>query len=134
MEGRENNTNESVYVYKECVRNHAANLGSYATDGCGEFTSDHSSPASLHCAACSCHRNFHRKLTYATSCAQVAANLVDYGGDGEGRQGVVESDRGGKKRFRTKFTAEQKEMMMKFAEKLGWKLQRRCGWEIKAME
>ena len=41
-------------------------------------------------------------------------------------QMVVESsERSGKKRFRTKFTAEQKEKMTEFAEKLGWKLQRR---------
>lgn len=30
-----------------------------------------------------------------------------------------------KKRFRTKFSAEQKEKMLGFAEKLGWKLQRK---------
>ncbi|KAL0441833.1 UNVERIFIED_CONTAM: Zinc-finger homeodomain protein 5 [Sesamum radiatum] len=35
------------------------------------------------------------------------------------------SERGSKKRFRTKFTAEQKEKMLGFAEKLGWKLQRK---------
>ena len=33
---------------------------------------------------------------------------------------------GGKtKRFRTKFTVEQKEKMLAFSEKLGWKLQRK---------
>ncbi|KAM7471056.1 hypothetical protein LguiA_009239 [Lonicera macranthoides] len=125
MEGRENTTNEPAYVYKECVRNHAASLGGYATDGCGEFTPVHSSPASLHCAACSCHRNFHRKLTNTGATGPVAAYLVDCGGGGEGRQVVVASDRIGKKRSRTKFTAEQKEKMMEFAKKLGWKLQRR---------
>lgn len=30
----------------------------------------------------------------------------------------------GKKRFRTKFTSEQKEKMLNFAEKVGWRLQR----------
>jgi ZF-HD class homeobox domain-containing protein len=30
----------------------------------------------------------------------------------------------GKKRFRTKFTSEQKERMLNFAEKVGWRLQR----------
>lgn len=29
-----------------------------------------------------------------------------------------------KKRFRTKFTAEQKEKMLRFAEKVGWKIQK----------
>ncbi|KAJ6418676.1 hypothetical protein OIU84_001947 [Salix udensis] len=32
-------------LYKECLRNHAASLGSYATDGCGEFTLDDASPS-----------------------------------------------------------------------------------------
>ena len=36
-----------------------------------------------------------------------------------------ETDRSGKKRFRTKFSADQKEKMLGFAEKLGWKLQRK---------
>ncbi|CBI38260.3 unnamed protein product, partial [Vitis vinifera] len=49
-------------LYRECLRNHAASLGSYATDGCGEFTLDATSPGGLLCAACGCHRNFHRKL------------------------------------------------------------------------
>ncbi|KAL3818505.1 hypothetical protein ACJIZ3_004410 [Penstemon smallii] len=74
MEG-ENNVNE---MYRECLRNHAASLGSYATDGCGEFTPDHNdttSPgtAGLNCAACGCHRNFHRKVIHT------AAETIDYG-------------------------------------------------------
>ncbi|OWM62663.1 zinc-finger homeodomain protein 9-like [Punica granatum] len=139
-------------VYRECLRNHAASLGSYATDGCGEFTLDDSSSSpggSLHCAACGCHRNFHRKVT------TYAAAAANEGGGGGGRGLLVaapgafssrrgdqhlelvvtaaespsESDRSGgggsKKRFRTKFTPEQKEKMLEFAEKLGWKLQRK---------
>ncbi|XP_058078163.1 zinc-finger homeodomain protein 1-like [Magnolia sinica] len=98
-------------TYRECLRNHAASLGSYATDGCGEFTSD-----GLQCAACGCHRNFHRKIIL-----------------GSGPLGFVpntsveshESDRSGKKRNRTKFSAEQKEKMLGFAEKLGWRMQRK---------
>ncbi|KAK9278868.1 hypothetical protein L1049_028447 [Liquidambar formosana] len=122
-------------LYRECLRNHAASLGSYATDGCGEFTMDDSSPGDLQCAACGCHRNFHRKVTYTAagrgvSCSSrgrdpdVAAEMIDY------RQPntVVESpelERSSKKRFRTKFTADQKEKMLAFAEKLEWKLQRK---------
>lgn len=34
----------------------------------------------------------------------------------------VVSERSGNKRFRTKFTADQKEKMLAFAEKLGWTL------------
>ena len=52
---------EAEHKYRECLRNHAASLGSYATDGCGEFTRDDATPASLLCAACGCHCNFHRK-------------------------------------------------------------------------
>jgi ZF-HD class homeobox domain-containing protein len=55
-----------VYVYRECLKNHAASLGGHAVDGCGEFmpspAADPSNPTSLTCAACGCHRNFHRRL------------------------------------------------------------------------
>ncbi|KAL2454594.1 Zinc-finger homeodomain protein 11 [Abeliophyllum distichum] len=51
--------------YKECLKNHAASLGGHAVDGCGEFmlspTANPSEPTSLKCAACGCHRNFHRR-------------------------------------------------------------------------
>ncbi|XP_061361897.1 zinc-finger homeodomain protein 4-like [Gastrolobium bilobum] len=135
MEG-ENTT--SNCVYRECLRNHAATLGSYATDGCGEFTlDDMSHGGSLQCAACGCHRNFHRKVTCPPSPAETTttttntADLMDYsggGGGGEGRSAEAVEGGGvriGKKRFRTKFTTEQKEKMLGFAEKLGWKLQRK---------
>ncbi|GMY24056.1 zinc-finger homeodomain protein 10-like [Fagus crenata] len=126
------NTND---IYRECLRNHAASLGSYATDGCGEFTLDNTSPGSLQCAACGCHRNFHRKVTYVpphgrgvvVSCSSrgqeqetTTTELMDYSGGGGDM-----ADRSNKKRFRTKFTPDQKEKMLAFAEKLGWKLQRK---------
>ncbi|KAK0586484.1 hypothetical protein LWI29_007829 [Acer saccharum] len=124
---------EAEHKYRECLRNHAASLGSYATDGCGEFTRDETSPATLQCAACGCHRNFHRKITYSSSSRghQTTMELVDYGGDRGDQQplAVVESPEAAemseKKRFRTKFTVDQKEKMLGFAEKLGWKLQRK---------
>ncbi|KAI3455122.1 hypothetical protein Pfo_011785 [Paulownia fortunei] len=128
MEG--DNSND---MYRECLRNHAASLGSYATDGCGEFTLDDTSPGGgLNCAACGCHRNFHRKVT-CSQAQDVAAEIRDYGGgSGSGQQQVTamayspeSSERGSKKRFRTKFTEEQKEKMLGFAEKLGWRLQRK---------
>ncbi|XWS14858.1 hypothetical protein CRYUN_Cryun35bG0044700 [Craigia yunnanensis] len=57
-----------VVSYKECLKNHAARLGGHALDGCGEFmpspTSTPTDPASLKCAACGYHRNFHRCETY----------------------------------------------------------------------
>ncbi|KAL7100893.1 hypothetical protein ACP275_08G023200 [Erythranthe tilingii] len=54
-----------VVTYKECLKNHAAALGGHALDGCGEFmpspASNPAEPTSLKCAACGCHRNFHRR-------------------------------------------------------------------------
>lgn len=51
--------------YKECLKNHAANLGGYVLDGCGEFmpSGEEETLEYLKCAACDCHRNFHRKET-----------------------------------------------------------------------
>ncbi|RDY14533.1 Zinc-finger homeodomain protein 2, partial [Mucuna pruriens] len=115
-------SSSSNCVYRECLRNHAASLGSYATDGCGEFTLDDVSSPSLQCAACGCHRNFHRKVT-CPAAEGLGGELMEYSGGGGG-EGRVEAG-GSKKRFRTKFSAEQKEKMLGFAEKLGWKLQRK---------
>ncbi|GAB2290734.1 hypothetical protein Dimus_025007 [Dionaea muscipula] len=51
--------------YRECLKNHAVNIGGYATDGCGEFmpAGEEGTLDALKCAACNCHRNFHRKET-----------------------------------------------------------------------
>ncbi|CAH8357348.1 unnamed protein product [Eruca vesicaria subsp. sativa] len=46
--------------YVECQKNHAANIGGYAVDGCREFMAS-GGEGTLTCAACGCHRNFHRK-------------------------------------------------------------------------
>ncbi|KAG2579016.1 zinc-finger homeodomain protein 10-like [Panicum virgatum] len=55
-----------AWVYRECLKNHAASLGGHALDGCGEFMpspeADPADPGSLRCAACGCHRNFHRRV------------------------------------------------------------------------
>ncbi|KAL2344551.1 hypothetical protein Fmac_005836 [Flemingia macrophylla] len=54
-----------VVSYKECLKNHAASIGGHALDGCGEFmpssSTNPANPRSLKCAACGCHRNFHRR-------------------------------------------------------------------------
>ncbi|CAL9123911.1 unnamed protein product [Musa acuminata var. zebrina] len=54
------------FLYRECLKNHAASLGGHALDGCGEFmlspAADPADPSSLRCVACGCHRNFHRRL------------------------------------------------------------------------
>ncbi|KAM7471409.1 hypothetical protein LguiA_009592 [Lonicera macranthoides] len=49
--------------YGECQKNHAANIGGYAVDGCREFmaSGEEGTSAALTCAACNCHRNFHRR-------------------------------------------------------------------------
>ncbi|XP_051136055.1 zinc-finger homeodomain protein 1-like [Andrographis paniculata] len=121
-------------IYRECLRNHAASLGSYATDGCGEFTLDDTIPnLNLNCAACGCHRNFHRKVVthhiypqlhhdFTATATPPAAEtttttmMMDYRESSRSRSS---------KRFRSKFTEEQKEQMLGFAEKLGWRLQRK---------
>ncbi|XP_073119079.1 zinc-finger homeodomain protein 11-like [Henckelia pumila] len=129
MDGGDNSSNE---VYRECQRNHAASLGSYATDGCGEFTPDYATPGGLlSCAACGCHRNFHRKVTYSSTHRSQVAEIIEYGGGGD-RQIMATAampcspeSANNKKRFRTKFTEEQKEKMLGFAANLGWKLQRK---------
>ncbi|XP_019224892.1 PREDICTED: mini zinc finger protein 2-like [Nicotiana attenuata] len=47
--------------YVECQKNHAASVGGYVVDGCREFMPGETAGAALTCAACGCHRNFHRK-------------------------------------------------------------------------
>ncbi|CAN6281640.1 unnamed protein product [Urochloa humidicola] len=137
-------------VYRECMRNHAAKLGTYASDGCCEYTPDDAQPAAMLCAACGCHRNFHRKafldsaagapgagaggggmhgamLAFPGSAAgyggmhmALAAVAAGMGGDGGGAHGSA-----GRRRTRTKFTEEQKERMARFAERLGWRMPKR---------
>ncbi|KAL6960763.1 mitotic fidelity of chromosome transmission-related protein [Sarracenia purpurea var. burkii] len=49
--------------YGECQKNHAAGIGGYAVDGCREFmaSGEEGADGELMCAACGCHRNFHRR-------------------------------------------------------------------------
>jgi len=158
--------------YAECNRNHAINSGGYAVDGCGEFMpgGEEGTVDALKCAACDCHRNFHRKeiegeatcncknlrndarrqglvsapgapstqtgaphLLALPSPAQIISRVTQSApyllgpgpadsDDGDG--GLSGSPSTIKKRFRTKFTTEQKERMAAFAEKLGWKIQK----------
>ncbi|XP_021746683.1 zinc-finger homeodomain protein 8-like [Chenopodium quinoa] len=176
-----NNNNENVQQqqqqhvsYKECLKNHAASIGGHALDGCCEFmpgpTANAVDPTSLTCAACGCHRNFHRRdpddptplhhlippssavrrphsppsasqlllslsgHTHSPSDHEMVHNSTasagvgvvtgfysDNGGSGGGGQnGNFQS----KKRFRTKFSQEQKEKMYEFSEKIGWRLKK----------
>ncbi|KAH0921860.1 hypothetical protein HID58_021878 [Brassica napus] len=56
-------TSSSNVRYVECQKNHAANIGGYAVDGCREFMArgGEGTDDALTCAACGCHRNFHRR-------------------------------------------------------------------------
>ncbi|KAK8587442.1 hypothetical protein V6N13_086429 [Hibiscus sabdariffa] len=59
-------TSSSMIVnvrYMECQKNHAASIGGYAVDGCREFMASDAegTTGALTCAACGCHRNFHRR-------------------------------------------------------------------------
>ncbi|KAK4393990.1 Zinc-finger homeodomain protein 1 [Sesamum angolense] len=164
--------------YKECLKNHAVGMGGHAVDGCGEFlpAGEEGTLESLRCAACNCHRNFHRRenegggggfvfhqrphqqqlllahhphghFGYRSPSGylhvappqqqQRAAPLAlpsssggGGGGAGSGSRDEMEgyysnpSSSGGKKRFRTKFTQEQKDKMLNLAERLEWKIQK----------
>lgn len=50
----------NISRYSECQKNHAAHSGGYAVDGCREFMASIGEEA-LICAACGCHRNFHKR-------------------------------------------------------------------------
>ncbi|CAH9052118.1 unnamed protein product [Cuscuta europaea] len=149
--GRKSTGYGHYFRYRECLKNHAVGIGGHALDGCGEFmpAGEDGSLDALKCAACNCHRNFHRKVTESDGYAphhhnhhqqllptnfssynagylhvpQPLAALrrdeedmsMDPSGGGEG---------GSKKRFRTKFTAEQREKMMAVAEQLEWRIQK----------
>ncbi|XP_074574264.1 zinc-finger homeodomain protein 5-like [Curcuma longa] len=158
--------------YKECLRNHAAAVGGHVVDGCGEFMPNGgpSTPDALKCAACGCHRSFHRKdgdgsaddvhpyhLRHAPPplllpppplrlhralggvfpASSPTSRLVPVSSSGWMASATTESSSeervvGGpgmeatamRKRFRTKFTAEQKEKMLAFADRIGWRFQR----------
>lgn len=186
----------SIVRYRECLKNHAASIGGNVFDGCGEFmpSGDEGTLEALKCAACDCHRNFHRKevdgetqfsgnsgrrsvmlnalhlppplpsptmihhqkysslgMHTSPSSAIVAPMNVAFGGGGvsggtesssedlnvfqSNADGVVQPPPPppfvlSKKRFRTKFTPEQKERMLEFAEKVGWRFQKQDEEEL----
>ncbi|XP_057970026.1 zinc-finger homeodomain protein 6 [Malania oleifera] len=191
--------------YRECLKNHAASMGGHVVDGCGEFmpAGEEGSPEALKCAACNCHRNFHRKevdgdsqpgaptcyysyspstnsnrlmrstmlppprhqrlpppslplqphprhkythgLSHNPPTVPIPPMMVAFGSGGPAESSSEDLNAfhanaspqmamqpqpqpqftiSSKKRFRTKFTPEQKEKMMEFAEKLEWKIQK----------
>jgi ZF-HD class homeobox domain-containing protein len=164
------------FRYRECLKNHAVSMGGHAVDGCGEFMAagEEGTLDALKCAACNCHRNFHRKETDGSSEPLLYRQFSSYyrsappphqagyhhhfrlatpshqqqlrqplalpaasGGGGHSREGEdmsnPSSSGGGgggggssglKKRFRTKFSQEQKEKLLAFAESVGWRIQK----------
>ncbi|KAG6509059.1 hypothetical protein ZIOFF_034450 [Zingiber officinale] len=167
--------------YRECLKNHALGIGGHAVDGCGEFlaASEEGSLDALRCAACNCHRNFHRREAGGTGGGVVGYYHHQFSpfyrtaapgylhhqqplavaappphpqrhhlalipstsrGDREAELGMEDpysaaammgmgpssagSHGGGRKRFRTKFTQEQKDKMLAFAERVGWRIQK----------
>lgn len=62
-QARSANGSANLVRYKACLKNHAASMGGHVIDGCGEFmpSGEEGTPDALKCAACNCHRNFHRK-------------------------------------------------------------------------
>ncbi|KAL1539545.1 hypothetical protein AAHA92_24012 [Salvia divinorum] len=152
--------------YRECLKNHAANVGGNVTDGCGEFmpSGDDGTLEALKCAACSCHRNFHRRESMvhplqlppplpSPSMSQhrhwspmVQPVKMAFGGSAATDSSSEELNFNAfhssaavappppqfvsRKRFRTKFTTEQKEKMLEFAEKLGWRIPREDDTEV----
>ncbi|XP_030465804.1 zinc-finger homeodomain protein 6-like [Syzygium oleosum] len=189
----------STIRYRECLRNHAASMGGHVVDGCGEFmpSGEEGTPGYFRCAACECHRNFHRKevegepqytpshyyssnktngqraalpppqqhhaipqpnpinlhhrfsycITSAAATSTAAPTqpvMMAFGGgipeesSSEDLTMIQHSDAvlrstqltSSKKRFRTKFTQQQKDKMMEFAEKLGWRIQKQDEQEV----
>ncbi|KAI0510694.1 hypothetical protein KFK09_011303 [Dendrobium nobile] len=123
--------------YRECLKNHAASFGGNATDGCGEFMPGGADGMleALKCSACGCHRNFHRKEVEGepfSSSSNSMDHCLHFHSYIMPRPVAMvppmlppsEMPEDKKKRLRTRFTAEQKEKMARFAEKVGWKLQR----------
>ncbi|MCE3215673.1 hypothetical protein HAX54_003171 [Datura stramonium] len=151
--------------YRECLKNHAVGIGGYAVDGCGEFmpagtgyavdgcgefmpAGEDGTVDALKCAACNCHRNFHRKETpttyhpnyYRTTPPtpyfhhimprQLPLALPSTSGGGGYREDQEldmcspNNNTLPKRRFRTRFSQEHKDKMLTLAKKLGWRIQR----------
>ncbi|KAG7597050.1 ZF-HD homeobox protein Cys/His-rich dimerization domain [Arabidopsis suecica] len=132
---------QSSCVYRECMRNHAAKLGSYAIDGCLEFSQ--SATGDL-CAACGCHRSYHRRIDVISSAqvthtrfpftslrrvkqlARLKWKTAEERNEEEEEEDTEETSTEEKmtvqRRRKSKFTAEQREAMKEYAAKLGWTL------------
>ncbi|XP_039114568.1 zinc-finger homeodomain protein 10-like [Dioscorea cayenensis subsp. rotundata] len=114
-----------IILYRECMRNHAASIGGHAVDGCGEFMPTQSSP--LCCAACGCHRNFHRRLSTSSTPVESSSGDDDEQDHPSAPHMLMalSAVAAPKKRFRSKFSPEQKERMLRLSERLGWRMQKK---------
>ncbi|KAL5203366.1 hypothetical protein ABZP36_014318 [Zizania latifolia] len=152
--------------YHECLRNHAAALGGHVVDGCGEFMPGAGDANALMCAACGCHRSFHRKddgqlrllllaptptmpgatprvpllmppphpyaaaghthpsFPYHHTPSGSGGTTTESSSEERGPPSAAQGQQARRKRFRTKFTPEQKEQMLAFAERVGWRMQK----------
>nr|KYP38618.1 ZF-HD homeobox protein At4g24660 family [Cajanus cajan] len=139
----------AAVTYKECLKNHAANLGGHALDGCGEFMQSPAAtaadPTSLKCAAYQPHHRHHppppfhaatrspnsaspppiSSSYYPSAPHMLLALSAGLAAPPESTAAPSPLASHSRKRFRTKFSQEQKEKMHKFAEKVGWKMQKR---------
>ncbi|KAI4319141.1 hypothetical protein MLD38_032776 [Melastoma candidum] len=75
-------TSSSTVRYVECQKNHAAGIGGYAVDGCREFMASggEGTEGALACAACGCHRNFHRREVETEVVCEYNPPSYDYSG------------------------------------------------------
>ncbi|KAJ1425847.1 ZF-HD homeobox protein, Cys/His-rich dimerization domain [Sesbania bispinosa] len=118
---------EQKVVYKECRHNLAAKHGLVFHDGCLEFVKDTTNDAML-CVACGCHQNFHRRhIVYnPTTLPHVTNNNMNATRSSLVGPIVQFHPSGSKppmKKRRTRFTSEQRNQLMTFAEGFGWKPQ-----------
>ncbi|CBI19706.3 unnamed protein product, partial [Vitis vinifera] len=121
--------------YRECLKNHAANIGGNVVDGCGEFMPDgeEGTLEALMCAACNCHRNFHRKEVDGETIGRSLSRTPFNNHHPSHVHGFWDEHRRHRKRFRTKFTQEQKEKMLEYAEKVGWRMQKQYEEQVQQL-
>ncbi|KAI3932545.1 hypothetical protein MKX01_026041 [Papaver californicum] len=90
MKNHHHHSSKFQVKYKECLKNHAASIGGHANDGCGEFmqeaaadqdNNNNNAARLLRCAACGCHRNFHRKEIHGSGFVDhLQQPIVNYNG------------------------------------------------------
>ncbi|CAA0834954.1 Zinc-finger homeodomain protein 2 [Striga hermonthica] len=133
-----------LVMFKDCQHNHAAQAQGFTLDGCGLFEPNgpNATPESLFCAACGCHRNFHRRVevdlphNYSTQNVNPtsphhqpsdeqpqAQEPSSNSPSANGRQEVVSGLREtGPARVRNRITREQSERMREIAERNEWRM------------